>query len=55
MDVDIIVVLKKRSILKSNEQPEDIQQLKAGIIQMKNWSIVYKRKDSEVFQNCMFF
>ncbi|CAI9301882.1 unnamed protein product [Lactuca saligna] len=44
MDVKISSVQKKRPILKPYEQPEDIQHLKAGVIQKKHWSIVYKRK-----------
>ena len=54
MDVEIASVLKKRPILKPEEEPKDIQQLKAWIIWMKHWSIFCKRKEGDEIQNCMF-
>ncbi|CAI9296083.1 unnamed protein product [Lactuca saligna] len=55
IDVEITSILKKMPILKPEEQPKDVQHLKTGIIQKKHWRIVYKRKEGEVVQNCMFF
>lgn len=55
MDVKITSILKKRPIVKPEEKPKDIQHLKIGIIRKEHWSIVYKRKEGEVVQNCMFF
>ncbi|CAI9271898.1 unnamed protein product [Lactuca saligna] len=55
MDVEIAGVLNNRPILKPNEQPEDIEYLKARSIRKKHWNIVYKRKKGEVVQNNMFF
>lgn len=55
MDVEISYALKKKPILKQEEEPTDIEHLKVGIIRKKHWSIFYKIKEGEVVQNCMFF
>ncbi|CAI9300384.1 unnamed protein product [Lactuca saligna] len=55
MDVEITSVLKKKLILKLEEQPKYIQHLKAGLIWKKHWTIVYKRQEGEVIQNDMLF
>lgn len=54
MDVEIASVLKKRPIMKSSDQPNDIQYLKGGIIGREHWSIVYKMKEGAEIKNCVF-
>ena len=48
MDVETASIMKKRPILKPDEQTDDIQHLKAGVIRKKDRSIVYKKKEGEV-------
>lgn len=55
MDVEIASVLKKRPILKLEEQPKDVQKLKVGLIRKEHWSVVYNRKEREVVHKSMFF
>ncbi|CAI9293323.1 unnamed protein product [Lactuca saligna] len=49
MDVEIIVVLKKKPILKPKEES------KLGKIRKENWSVVYQRKTDQKVQRCIFF
>ncbi|CAI9279837.1 unnamed protein product [Lactuca saligna] len=44
MDVEIASVLKKRPILKSFNQSENIQHLKGCLIGEKHWIIIYTMK-----------
>lgn len=48
-------MLKRKPILKSFDQPDNIENLKVGSIDKERWSIVYKAKENEVVTNCMFF
>lgn len=55
MDIEIASVLKKKPILKVEEQAKDIQHLQTIIIQKGHYSIVYNKKEGEVVHKCMFF
>ena len=55
MDVEIASVLKKRPILKPEEDPKDLQKLKVGKIQKEHWSVVYNRREGQNVQKIMCF
>lgn len=45
MDVEIASVLKRKPTLTLVDQPQNIEDLKGGLINKKHQSIVYKRKE----------
>ncbi|CAI9270001.1 unnamed protein product [Lactuca saligna] len=42
MDVEITYVLKKKPILKPEEESKDLHKMKLGKIRKDNWSVVYQ-------------
>lgn len=55
INVEIASVLKRKPILTPSDQPQNIENIKGGLINKKHWSIVYKREEGEVIKNSMFF
>ncbi|CAI9272161.1 unnamed protein product [Lactuca saligna] len=55
MDMEIALVLKKRPIVKHEEETTDFQKRRLGKIKKENWSVVYQRKDGDKVQKSMFF
>ncbi|CAI9287246.1 unnamed protein product [Lactuca saligna] len=54
MDVEIASILKRKLILKPFDQPQNIENIRGGLIDKEYWSIVYKKEGEEI-KNCMFF
>ena len=42
MDVEITAILKKKPILKPEEESKDLNKMKLGKIRKDNWSVVYQ-------------
>lgn len=55
MDVEIASVLKKKPVLKPEEEPKDLHKMKLGKLQIENWSVVYQRKNDQEVQRSKFF
>lgn len=47
MNVEIASVLKRKPILKPFDQPQNIANLRGGLIDKEYWKIVYKKKGGE--------
>ena len=55
MDMEIAYVLKKRPVVKPEEETMDFQKMKMGKIKKSNWIVVYQRKEDEKVQKSLFF
>ncbi|CAI9288137.1 unnamed protein product [Lactuca saligna] len=55
MDVEIVVVLKKKLIVNPEPEPKDFQKLKLGKINKENRNIMYQRREVEEVVKSMFF
>lgn len=55
MDVDIVVVLKRKLILQPFPQPDDLEKLKVGFIKRDRWGVVYKINENGTVKICMLF
>lgn len=54
MDIEISSVLNKRPIVKHMEPQENIDSLKAGFTENKNWGVVIK-VENEFPKKCVFY
>lgn len=55
MDVKVVVVLRKKSIVQSKEALKDISKMRLGKIQKDNWSMAFQQGKGEKVQKCFFF
>ncbi|CAI9270783.1 unnamed protein product [Lactuca saligna] len=55
MIVEITSVLKKRPVLKPEEEPKNLYKLKLAKTQKENWFVVYKQKEGQEVLRNMFF
>ena len=55
MDVEFAAMMKKKPILKSEEELQDLNKMKLCKIKKDNWSVVYQRTTDQTVQKQMFF
>lgn len=55
MDVENVVVLKRKSILKSFPTPENVDKLKSGFIEKDLWGVACMMKENETVKSSMLF
>ncbi|CAI9303701.1 unnamed protein product [Lactuca saligna] len=56
MDVEIVVVLRKKPIVKPKEASYDVSKVKLGRIHKDNWSMIFQQsaRDGSNTQRCFF-
>ena len=55
IDVDNIVVLKRKPILKPFLPPDNLGIFNVGFIERDRWGVIYKTKEDEILKNYMLF
>lgn len=50
MDVEFAAMMKKKPILKSEEELQDLNKMKLCKIKKDNWSVVYQRTTDQTVQ-----
>lgn len=55
MDVEVLKRMKKNYIVKPQDQPKGLEELREGLIQKKHWRIAYKVLEKGKVQNEMWY
>ncbi|CAI9282883.1 unnamed protein product [Lactuca saligna] len=55
MDVDIVVILKRKPILNPFLLPDDFGIFNVGFTERDRWGVIYKTKEDKIVKNCMLF
>lgn len=54
MDVEIIVLLRKKPVIQPKEDPKDLSKMKLGKIWKDNLSVSFQRREGVKVQKCSF-